>query len=159
MTIQQGDRLPSSKVYVMQEGKPALVDIGDITAGKKVVLFSVTGAFTTTCSNTHLPSFVVQADAIMAKGVDEIMCIAVNDPFVMDSWGKSANADAITMIGDGNAEFSSALELTLDASRFGMEVRSMRYAMVIEDGVVTHLAVDEPGKLEVSHGEAVLAAL
>ncbi|MEJ2089681.1 MAG: peroxiredoxin, partial [Gammaproteobacteria bacterium] len=119
----------------------------------------VPGAFTPTCSQAHLPGFVVNADAIRAKGVDSIVCISVNDAFVMDSWGKDRNADGIVMAGDGNGEFTAAVGLEMDGSGFGLGTRSQRYAMIVEDGVVTKLAVEKPGQFEVSKAEAILEAL
>ena len=143
----------------MQDGKPTPMTTEDIFSGKKVVLFAVPGAFTPTCSMAHLPGFVVNADTIIAKGVDTIACVSVNDAFVMDAWGKDKNAEALLMLGDGNGDFTQALGLTMDGSGFGLGQRSQRYAMIVEDGVVTKLAVEEPGKLEVSAAEAVLESL
>ncbi|MEE9254247.1 MAG: peroxiredoxin, partial [Pseudomonadales bacterium] len=124
-----------------------------------VVLFAVPGAFTPTCSNAHLPGYVVNADKIKAKGVDSIICLSVNDAFVMDSWGKDKNADELIMVGDGNAEFTKAMGLEMDGSGFGLGTRSQRYALVAEDGVITKLSVEAPGKFEVSSAEAILEAL
>ncbi|HCD25920.1 MAG TPA: peroxiredoxin [Gammaproteobacteria bacterium] len=159
MAIQEGDKLPAATLHQMQDGKPAAVSTSDLFAGKKVVLFAVPGAFTPTCSMAHLPGYVVQADAIKAKGVDSIICLSVNDPFVMDAWGKSANAEALLMVADGNGDFTSAIGLTMDGSGFGLGSRSQRYAMIVEDGAVTTLAIEAPGKLEVSAADAILAAL
>lgn len=159
MAIQEGDKLPAATLHQMQDGKPAAVSTSDLFAGKKVVLFAVPGAFTPTCSMAHLPGYVVQADAIKAKGVDSIICLSVNDPFVMDAWGKSANAEALLMVADGNGDFTSAIGLTMDGSGFGLGSRSQRYAMIVEDGTVTTLAIEAPGKLEVSAADAILAAL
>ena len=159
MAIQEGDKLPAATLHQMQDGKPAAVSTRDLFAGKKVVLFAVPGAFTPTCSMAHLPGYVVQADAIKAKGVDSIICLSVNDPFVMDAWGKSANAEALLMVADGNGDFTSAIGLTMDGSGFGLGSRSQRYAMIVEDGAVTTLAIEAPGKLEVSAADAILAAL
>ena len=129
-------------------------------ANRKVVLFSVPGAFTPTCSVQHLPGFVQNADAIKAKGVDEIVCIAVNDAFVMDAWGKSQNTgDSVTLLADGNGEFTQALGLGLDGTGFGLGQRSQRFAMVVENGTVAHLAVEEAGAFEVSSAERILAVL
>lgn len=159
MTISQGENLPDVTVQVMQDGRPAPASLREMTAGKKVVMFAVPGAFTPTCSLQHLPGFVEQADALKAKGVDEIICTAVNDAFVMDAWGKSQSADAISMVADGNGDLASALGLVMDGSGFGMGNRSQRYAMVVDDGVVTKLAVEGPGQFEVSSAEAILADL
>jgi peroxiredoxin len=125
-----------------------------------VVLFAVPGAFTPTCSERHLPGFIEKAEEIKAKGVDRIVCLSVNDAFVMDAWGKAQGAgDKVTMLADGNGEFSRAVGLDFDGSKFGMGLRSQRYALVVEDGVVTRLAVEEPMKFEVSSAEAILADL
>ena len=159
MSISQGDAVPDVTVQMMNDGRPGPVSLRDLTAGKKVVLFAVPGAFTPTCSLQHLPGFVDKADEIKAKGVDEIICTAVNDAFVMDAWGKAASADAISMVADGNGDLASALDLEMDGSGFGLGTRSQRYAMVIDDGVITKLAVEAPGQFEVSSAEAILADL
>lgn len=159
MAIQVGDQLPDTGLTVMQDGKPAGLSRDELFAGKKVVLFAVPGAFTPTCSMAHLPGFVVKADEIQAKGVDSIICLSVNDAFVMDAWGKEKNAEALIMAADGNGDFTQAIGLEMDASGFGMGVRSQRYAMVIDDGVVSALHIEDPGKLEVSSAEAVLSNL
>lgn len=136
------------------------VSTTEFFGNRKVVLFSVPGAFTPTCSVQHLPGFVQNADAIKAKGVDEIVCIAVNDAFVMDAWGKSQNAGgSVTLLADGNGEFTQALGLGLDGTGFGLGQRGQRFAMVVENGSVAHLAVEEPGAFEVSSAERILAAL
>jgi len=160
MAIQVGAKIPAATLKV-----PTADGIQDRTtdqlfAGKKVVLFSVPGAFTPTCSAKHLPGFVQNAAAIKGKGVDSIICLAVNDAFVMDAWGKSQGCgDKVIMAADGNGEFAKALGLDFDGSRFGMGTRSQRFALVAENGVVTHLAVEAPGKFEVSSAEAVLGKL
>ena len=133
--------------------------VGDLFGGKKVVLFAVPGAFTPTCSNAHLPGYVVKADELKAKGVDNIVCLSVNDAFVMDAWGKDKNAEQLLMVADGNGDFTKALGLEMDGSGFGLGTRSQRYAMIVDDGKVTKLAVEEPGKLEVSAAEAILDSL
>lgn len=156
--IQVNDKFPSVNVQTMTAEGPKPINTADFFAGKKVVLFAVPGAFTPTCSAAHLPGFVVQADAIKAKGVDEIICTSVNDAFVMGAWGQSGNAEHLTMLADGNGELAEALGLVLDGSGFGMGKRSKRYAMIIDNGVVSHLAVDEKG-FDVSSADAVLAAL
>ena len=143
----------------MQEGKPTPMAVGDLFAGKKVVLFAVPGAFTPTCSNAHLPGYVVKADELKAKAVDSIVCLSVNDAFVMDAWGKDKNADQLLMVADGNGDFTKALGLEMDGSGFGLGTRSQRYAMIVDDGKVTKLAVEAPGKLEVSAAEAILESL
>ena len=159
MAIQEGDKLPDATLHVMQEGRPTPVTTADLFAGKRVVAFAVPGAYTPTCSQAHLPGYVVNADAILAKGVDSIVCLSVNDAFVMDSWGKDKNADALLMVGDGNGDFTKAIGLEMDGSGFGLGTRSQRYAMIVDDGTVTKLAVEEAGQLDVSAAEAILEAL
>ncbi len=158
MTIQVGDKIPEGMFTVMGAEGPTGLSTGDLFAGKKVVLFAVPGAFTPTCSSAHLPGFVVHVDDIKAKGVDTVACMSVNDVFVMHAWGQSANAEHIQMLADGNGTFTEALGLVLDGSGFGMGARSKRFAMVVDDGVVTLLNVDESA-LEGSSAEAILAAL
>ena len=159
MTIQEGSSLPEATLHVMQEGKPTAMSVGDLFEGKKVVLFAVPGAFTPTCSNAHLPGYVVKADELKAKGVDSIICLSVNDAFVMDAWGKDKNAEQLMMVADGNGDFTKALGLEMDGSGFGLGTRSQRYAMIVDDGTVSKLSVEDPGKLEVSAAEAILEAL
>ena len=159
MAIKEGDKLPEATMHMMKDGKPTAVTTGDLFGGKKVVVFAVPGAYTPTCSQAHLPGFVVNADAIKAKGVDSIVCLSVNDAFVMDSWGKDKNAEQLLMVGDGNGEFTKKLGLEMDGSGFGLGTRSQRYAMIVEDGVVKKLAVEAPGKFEVSKAESILEAL
>tara|TARA_B100001250_G_scaffold295954_1_gene257488 strand:- start:571 stop:1050 length:480 start_codon:yes stop_codon:yes gene_type:complete len=159
MTIQEGENLPEATLHLMQEGKPTPMAVSDLFAGKKVVLFAVPGAFTPTCSNAHLPGYVVKADELKAKAVDSIVCLSVNDAFVMDAWGKDKNADQLLMVADGNGDFTKALGLEMDGSGFGLGTRSQRYAMIVDDGKVTKLAVEAPGKLEVSAAEAILESL
>lgn len=158
MTIQVGDKIPEGMFTVMGAEGPTGLSTADLFAGKKVVLFAVPGAFTPTCSAAHLPGFVVHVDDIKAKGVDTVACMSVNDVFVMHAWGQSANAEHIQMLADGNGTFTEALGLVLDGSGFGMGARSKRFAMVVDDGVVTLLNVDEDA-LEGSSAEAILAAL
>lgn len=159
MSIQQGDKVPSATLKVMSENGPIDKSTEDIFNGKKVVLFAVPGAFTPGCSKTHLPGFVVNADAIKAKGVDTIVCMAVNDAFVMDAWGKAQNAEELLMLADGNGEFTQALGLKLDASGFGMGSRAQRFGMIVEDGTVTYLGIEAPGEIKVSAAEAILEQL
>lgn len=160
MSIKAGDKMPSGTFGVMTESGPGAMNTDDLFAGKKVVLVSVPGAFTPTCSMNHLPGFVDQADAIRAKGVDTIACMAVNDVFVMNAWGKDRGVgDDVLMLADGNGEYAKALGLEMDASGFGMGTRGQRFAIVVDDGVAKHVAVEEPGKFEVSKAEAILAAL
>ena len=158
MTIQVGDKIPVGMFTVMGAEGPTGLSTADLFGGKKVVLFAVPGAFTPTCSAAHLPGFVVHVDDIKAKGVDTVACMSVNDVFVMHAWGQSANAEHIQMLADGNGTFTEALGLVLDGSGFGMGARSKRFAMVVDDGVVTLLNVDEAA-LEASSAEAILAAL
>ena len=159
MSIRTGDRIPSSILSQMSEQGPQPVNTTDYFAGRKVVLFSVPGAFTPTCSAYHLPGFVEHADEFSEKGVDAIACMAVNDVFVMHAWGKSANAEGIDMLADGNGDFAEALGLASDASAFGMGKRSKRFALVADDGIVTHLMVEAPGEFRVSSAESVLSQL
>ena len=158
MTIQVGDKIPEGMFTVMGAEGPTGLSTADLFVGKKVVLFAVPGAFTPTCSAAHLPGFVVHVDDIKAKGVGTVACMSVNDVFVMHAWGQSANAEHIQMLADGNGTFTEALGLVLDGSGFGMGSRSKRFAMVVDDGVVTLLNVDEAA-LEGSSAEAILAAL
>lgn len=158
MTIQVGDNIPSATLKVMGPEGPKDVTTDELFKGKKSVLFAVPGAFTPGCTLTHLPGFVVNADKIKAKGVDNIVCVAVNDAFVMDAWGRSQNADEIIMAADGSANFTKALGLELDASAAGLGIRSKRYAMIIEDGKVTYLGVDDKGVHE-SSAETVMEQL
>ena len=160
MTIQVGDTIPSMKLMVATADGPKEISTDDIFKGKKVVLFAVPGAFTPTCSAKHLPGFVQHADEIKAKGVDTIACISVNDAFVMGAWGKDqGTGDKVEMLADGAAAFAKAIGLELDLNARGMGWRSQRYALIANDGVVTHLGVEAPGGFEVSKAEAILAAL
>jgi len=152
--------MPSGVFGVMTDAGPGAVSTEDLFGGKKVVLFSVPGAFTPTCSMNHMPGFIDHADEILAKGVDTIACMAVNDIFVMDAWGKDRGVgDKISMLADGNGEYASALGLEMDATGFGMGMRGQRFAIIVDDGVATHVAVEEAGKFEVSSAESVLANL
>ena len=159
MTIKAGDKIPAATFTIMSETGPKPLTTNELFGGKKVVLFSVPGAFTPTCSAKHLPGFVNHVDEILSRGVDTIACVAVNDVFVMNAWGKSANAARITMLADGNGDFARAVGLTLDASAFGMGQRSQRFALIAKDGVVSHLFVEAPGEFKVSSAEHVLSAL
>ncbi len=159
MAIQEGEKLPQATLHRMVDGRPTPVTTDDLFAEKKVVLFAVPGAFTPTCSEAHLPGYVVHGDEIRSKGVDSIVCVAVNDAFVMDAWGRDKNATDLVMVGDGNGEFTRALGLEMDGSGFGLGMRSQRYAMIVDDGTVTMLAVEAPGEFEVSKAETVLSAL
>ena len=159
MAIQEGGKLPEATLHAIRDGGPSTVTTNELFGGKKVVLFAVPGAFTPTCSEQHLPGFVANADAIKAKGVDSIVCVAVNDPFVMDAWGRDRDAGGLTLVGDGNGDFTKALGLEMDGRGFGLGTRSQRYAMIVEDGTVTKLAVEGPGQFDVSRAEAILEAL
>lgn len=159
MSIQVGDTLPNATLYRMAEGGPVTENFDSLFAGQKTVLFAVPGAFTPTCSQSHLPGFVVHADAIKARGVDRVICLSVNDAFVMAAWGKQHNAQAIDMIADGNADFVKALGLELDVTSRGMGIRSRRFALIADNGVVKWLGVEHSGQFEKSSAEAVLTAL
>jgi peroxiredoxin len=160
MTIKIGEKVPSVTLrYLTPEG-PKAVPTDEFFAGKKVVLFGVPGAFTRTCSERHLPSYVTHAAELRAKGVDTIACLAVNDPFVMGAWGKERNADdKVVMLGDGSGDFTRAIGLELDRIKEGMGIRTQRYSMLVEDGVVKALHVEQPGQYDVSSAEAMLKAL
>ena len=158
MTIKVGDKIPAGMFTIMGAEGPTGISTSEIFEGKKVVLFAVPGAFTPTCSVSHLPGFVVHIDDIKAKGVDTVACMSVNDVFVVDAWGKASNAEHLLMLADGNADFTTAIGLTLDGTGFGMGTRSQRFAMIVDDGVVSLLNVDQAA-LEGSSAEAILAAL
>ena len=160
MTIKVGDKIPTATFMQMQEGGPKPVASDELFAGKKVVLFALPGAFTPTCSAKHVPGFVQNFDALKAKGVDAIACVSVNDAFVMGAWGKDQGAgDKVMMLADGNGDFTRAVGLEFDGSKFGMGRRSQRYAMIVDDGVVKTLNVEQPGAFEVSSAEYVLGQL
>jgi len=160
MAIAVGESIPNVTVQHMGSGGPTDITTDELFAGKKVVLFALPGAFTPTCSAAHLPGYVVHADDIKAKGVDEIVCLSVNDAFVMDAWGKAQNVeDRVHMVADGSAALTDALGLQLDLTAKGLGVRSDRYAMIVEDGVVKALSREAPGKFEVSGAEQILAQL
>ena len=160
MAIAVGDKIPSAKLKTMTAEGPKDISTDDIFNGKKVVLFAVPGAFTPTCSAKHLPGFVEKAAEIKAKGVDTVACLSVNDAFVMGAWGKAQNTgDKVLMLADGSGDFTKAVGLELDLTANGMGLRSKRYAMVVDDGVVKTLNVEAPGAFEVSSADAVLKAL
>jgi len=160
MTIKAGERIPEGTLKLMGKDGPMNANAGELLGNGHVVLFSVPGAFTPTCSAKHLPGFIEKAAALRAKGVQKIVCLAVNDVFVMNAWGKSAGAgDAIVMAADGNGDFTRALGLELDARGHGMGMRGKRFALVIEDGVVKQVHVEAPGEFKVSSAENVLARL
>ena len=160
MTIKAGDKMPEGSFTRMTSDGPQKITTDQLFAGKTVVLFSVPGAFTPTCDAKHLPGFVELADQIKAKGVDTIACMAVNDVFVMNAWGKAQGVgDKVLMLADGNGEYAKALGLELDASGFGMGTRGQRFAIVARDGVATRVEVEQPGQFKVSAAEAVLSQL
>ena len=158
--IKVGDKIPSATFMQMKEGGPKPVTTEQLFAGKKVALFAVPGAFTPTCSAKHLPGFVDNYDALKAKGIDTIACVSVNDAFVMNAWGEQQKAgDKVMMLADGNGDFARALGLELDGTKFGMGKRSQRYSMVVDNGVVTQLNVEQPGAFEVSSADHMMALL
>ena len=156
--IQTGDKIPSVSVGVVQQGETQTLPLSELCEGKKIVLFALPGAFTPTCSARHLPGYVDYANEFFAKGVDLIACLSVNDSFVMKAWADDQNAGEITMLADGGAELTLALGLEMDSGSFG-GIRSRRYAMIIEDGTVTELALEAPKAFEVSSAESMLAKL
>jgi peroxiredoxin len=160
MAIAAGDRIPDVEVRTMTAEGPKPVQTGDVLGKGKVVLFAVPGAFTPTCSDHHLPGFVIRAEDLQAKGVDTIACIAVNDAFVMGAWGQTQNVgDKVLMLADGNGDFAEAMGLVMDGTKIGLGTRSQRYAAIIEDGVVKVLNVEPAPGLDVSSADSVLAAL
>ena len=160
MTIQTGEKMPDGVFGVMTESGPGAMSTDELFSGNKVVLVSVPGAFTPTCSANHLPGFIEHADAISAKGVDTVACMAVNDVFVMNAWGKDRGVgDSVVMLADGNGEYAKALGLEMDGTAFGMGMRGQRFAMIVEDGTATHVAVEAPGQFEVSKAESILEHL
>ncbi len=160
MMINVGDRIPNVTLYHMTENGPAPISTNDVFKGRKVVLFALPGAFTPTCSAKHLPGFLAKADDFKAKGIDTIACLSVNDAFVMGAWGKDQNVgDKVLMLADGSGELTKALGLELDLMTRGMGVRSDRYAMIVDDGVVAALNREAPGAFEVSSAEKMLQAL
>jgi len=160
MTIKVGDRMPEGKFKVMGEKGPQDLTTGQLFEGKRVVLFSVPGAFTPTCDAKHLPGYVALADKLRAKGVDTIACMAVNDVFVMNAWGKASNVGGkVLMLADGNGEYAHALGLEMDGRGYGMGMRGQRFAILVEKGVATRVDIEAPGQFKVSAAEAVLAQL
>lgn len=156
--IEVNDKLPSVQFQYFDQDELKQVTTEDLFAGKKVVLFAVPGAFTPTCSDSHLPGYVVNFDKLQAKGIDQVICLSVNDAFVMSAWGKMHNAEKLIMLADGGADFTTAIGLEAETGIFG-GVRSKRYAMVIDDGIVTHLNVEAPKEFEVSDAETILTLL
>jgi peroxiredoxin len=159
MTVQIGDRIPDVPITIAGSEGPQQTTSGEYFSGKRVALFAVPGAFTPTCSARHLPSYVERASDLKDKGVDEIACISVNDPFVMSAWGERDGSQDITMIADGNGAFAQAVGLEMDGSKFGMGKRSQRYSMVVNDGVVEQLNVEAPGEYRASSAETMLEQL
>lgn len=160
MAINVGDKLPTVTLQQMQDKGVTNISTDDLFKGKKVALFALPGAYTPTCSASHLPGYVVKSDELFAKGVDSIICLSVNDAFVMGAWGKEHNAeDRVQMIADGSGDFTRAVGLELDLSKNGMGLRSQRYAMVVNDGVVETLNVEAAGKFEISDADSILASL
>ena len=160
MTIAVGDKVPAATLKEMGDGGPQSVETGDLFGGRKVVAFCVPGAFTPTCSAKHLPGFVDKADAIRAKGVDDVVCVAVNDPFVMGAWGEQQGAAGkVRMLADGSGNLAKAMGVELDLSGLGLGVRARRYSMIVEDGTVTQLNLEDGGAFEVSSAEKILEQL
>ncbi|MGI4878106.1 MAG: peroxiredoxin [Janthinobacterium lividum] len=160
MTIKVGDAVPSATLIKATEAGPQPLSTEALFAGRTVALFSVPGAFTPTCSAKHLPGYISNADAIKAAGVDEIVCVSVNDAFVMGAWGQSAGAAGkVTMLADGNGDFVKALGLTMDGSKFGMGMRGQRFSMLVRDGIVEQLNVEDPGAFQVSSAEHLMGQL
>jgi glutaredoxin/glutathione-dependent peroxiredoxin len=160
MTIKVGDKVPSATFMQMQEGGPKPVSSDELFAGKKVALFALPGAFTPTCSAKHVPGFVQKSEDLKAKGIDAIACVSVNDAFVMGAWGKDQGAgDKVMMLADGNGDFTRAVGLEMDGTKFGMGKRSQRYSMIVDNGVVKELNIEAPGAFEVSSAEHMLGQL
>lgn len=158
MTIKVGDRIPDVTLYVMSDQGPQAVKTGDLFKGKKTALFALPGAFTPTCSAKHLPGFIEKHDELKGKGVDQIACLSVNDAFVMGAWGKQQNTgDKVMMLADGAGEFTKAIGMEFDLSARGLGVRSQRYSMIIDDGVVKTLNLEKPGAFEISDAGTLLA--
>ncbi len=159
MTVQVGDSIPEVSLKVLGEQGPADISTSEIFSGKKVVLFAVPGAFTPTCSAAHLPGFVASADKIKEKGVDAIVCVSVNDPFVMKAWGDAQNAEEIMMVADPAGDLATAMGAEMDGTAFGLGKRSARYSLIAEDGKITALNMEQGGAFEVSSAEGILEAL
>ena len=159
MAIKVGDRLPEATFMTMGEDGPEPITTADVFSGKRVALFAVPGAFTPTCSARHLPGFKDHAEDLKAKGIESIACTSVNDVFVMDAWGKSQDVEGMTLLADGNGGFADAIGLVMDASGFGMGTRSQRYSMIVNDGVVESLNVEDGGEFRVSSAEYMLEQL
>lgn len=160
MTIKVGDKLPNGTLYEMSEDGPKPITVAELTQGKRIVFFGLPGAFTPTCSALHVPGYVAQADLIKARGVNQIVCVSVNDAFVMGAWAKEQKTgDQVRMLGDGNGLWSKALDLEMDLSQHGLGMRCQRFSMLVEDGVVKSLHIEAPGKFEVSDAQTMLSSL
>ncbi len=159
MTVKAGDTIPDGTLGFLGENGPESITTDELFTGKKVVLFAVPGAFTPTCSESHLPSFVTNADKITAKGVDRIVCMSVNDPFVMGAWGKTQKAEKLLMAADGSAVWTKALGLELDLVERGLGIRSQRFSMIVDNGKITHLNIEDGPTYEVSSAEKILEQL
>ncbi|MBI5751976.1 MAG: peroxiredoxin [Hydrogenophilales bacterium] len=160
MTIKIGDQLPNGTLFEMSDEGPKPVAVADLVQGKRVVIFGLPGAFTPTCSALHVPGYVAQADQFKARGIDQIVCLAVNDAFVMGAWGKDQKAGGkVRMLGDGSAAFTKAIGLELDLTGRGMGMRCQRFSMLVDDGVVKTLNIEAPGKFEVSDAQSMLTSL
>lgn len=161
MAIEKGQRLPAATMLRMGEKGPEKVDLGQRLKGRRVVFFGLPGAYTGTCSTVHMPSFIRTAEKFRQKGVDEIICVAVNDPFALKAWGEATGAAAagITLLGDSDGAFTRTLGMAFDAPAIGLFGRSDRYAAIVDDGVVTHVQIDKPGECSISTGEALLEAV
>ena len=156
MTIKVGDVVPEATLFRIVENAPTPYSTSDLFKGKRVVLFGLPGAFTPTCSANHLPGYVARADEFFSRGIDTIVCLSVNDAWVMRAWGEQQNAQQLVMAADGTGEFTRAMGLSIDLSVRGYGERSNRYAMLVDDGVVTHLNIEAPGKLEISDADSML---
>lgn len=159
MSIQIGDMLPAGQFQVMGDNGPQSIDVTEFFSNRKVVMFALPGAFTPTCSASHLPGFVMHFDAFKEKGIDDVVCLSVNDVFVMHAWGEAQNAEHIVMAADGIAEFTLSLGLELDISTAKLGIRSSRYAMLVDNGIVSQLWKEEPGEFSVSSAEYVLSQI
>jgi len=160
MTINIGDKIPAIELAIMGADGPLSINTNVIFSGKKVLLFALPGAFTPTCSAAHLPGYLTLHDEIKAKGVDTIACLAVNDAYVMGAWGQAQNVgDKVLMLGDGNVDFTRAVGLTIDRTTSNMGIRSQRYAMIVEDGIITHLNIEVAPRFEVSDAQSMLKLL
>lgn len=160
MAISVGDKIPDVPLYVLGESGPESRSASEFFSGRKVIMFALPGAFTPTCSRNHLPGYINSADEIRAKGIDDIICLAVNDAWVMSAWSKSMGAEGkVTMLADGNGEFTRAVGLNADMSVPGYGERSVRYAMIVDDGIVTHINVEEPREFKVSDAATMMALL